>query len=174
MALLFVIALVLAWPTFGLSIVAWFVLLFFKSKGNAEKINRREEVKSIIEPLFQEQFSDFFMALDMPLHHGCELTKDEAHQCGRHVMSYLSHNPSEAAIFMQGLKKWATKGSSQLCDPATAAGDEKNYNAKGEIHLTAYRAVEAIMTNNNSFKCFHKIELGSVMANRLIIDMKSL
>lgn len=169
--ILFIVALILAWPTFGLSLVAWFVLAWFKARQKVAGINRREELKTVIEPLFQERFSDFFYALDMPTAFDEELTEQEAHQCGRHVMNYLAHNPSEAAIFMKGLEKWRTKGSPTLCDPVTAASDEKNLNAKGEIHLTSYRAVEAVMTNNAGLRCFSKISLPQVALNRSTLEV---
>lgn len=171
MSILFIVALVLAWPTFGLSLIAWFVLAWFKARQKVTGINRREEVKTTIDPLFQNRFSDFFYALDMPTTSDEELTEQEAHQCGRHIMSYLAHNPSEAAIFMKGLDKWRTKGNPTLCDSVTAAGDEKNLNAKGEIHLTSYRAVEAVMTNNSGLRCFSKVSLPLVSLNRSTLEV---
>lgn len=170
MGILFVVALILAWPTFGLSLVAWFVLVWFNSRHKVAGINRREELKNVIEPLFMGRFADFFHALDMPTLTE-ELTEQEAYQCGRHVMNYLAHNPSEAAIFMKGLEKWRTKGSPTLCDPVTAASDENNLNAKGEIHLTAYRAVEVLMTNNSDLRCFSKINLPLVALNRSTLEV---
>ncbi len=171
MGILFIVALILAWPTFGLSLVAWFVLVWFNARRKVAGINRREEVKNVIEPLFQGRFSEFFNALDMPTTLNEKLTEQEAHQCGRHIMNYLAHNPSEAAIFMKGLEKWRTKGSPTLCDPVTAASDESNLNAKGEIHLTAYRAVESVMTNNSGLRCFSKINLPLVALNRSTLEV---
>ncbi len=66
MGLLFIVALVLAWPTFGLSLVAWFVLMWFNAKQKVAGIHRREEMKTVIEPLFRGQFAEFFLALDVP------------------------------------------------------------------------------------------------------------
>ena len=171
MGILFIAALVLAWPTFGLSLVGWFVLAWFKSRQKVAGINRREELKTVIEPIFQGRFSEFFYALDMPTISDEQLTEQEAHQCGRHIMNYLAHNPSETAIFMEGLQKWRTKGSPTLCDPVTAASDEKNLNAKGEIHLTSYRAVEAVMANNSGLRCFSKISLSLVALKRSSLEV---
>ena len=170
MGILFIIALLLAWPTFGLSIVVWLILVFFKSKAKVEKIDRRREIVQIIEPLFQGRFSEFFMAMDIPLIYGQDLTQEEAHKCGRHIMNYIAHNPSEAALFMNGLDRWRTKGSSELCDPITAARDEKNLNAKREIHVTSYRAIEAIMTNNYNLPCFRKIDFPLLVEYRACLE----
>ena len=71
------------------------MLMFLKAKGNVGKVDRREEIKNIIEPLFQKRFRDFFMALShISIVTGCDLTDEEAHQCGHHIMNYLAHNPS--------------------------------------------------------------------------------
>ena len=173
MGILFVIALLLAWPTFGMSIIAWFVLMFLKAKGNVDKVDRREEIKNIIEPLFQKRFRDFFMALShISIVTGCDLTDEEAHQCGHHIMNYLAHNPSEAAILMQGLEEWRTAqwrtdGPLELCDLVATAEHETEFaNGYGKIHLVAYRAIESIMTNNKNIKCFSKIDFGSIVEFR--------
>jgi hypothetical protein len=173
MALLFLLALVLAWPTFGLSILAWLALAFFKSKTKVDAIAERENRKALVEPIFGGRFADFFRALDMPILYDHRMDEATAHQCGRHIMNYLAHNPQEGALFMQGLKKWATKGSNQLCDPVTAAEAERSYDAKGEIHLVSYRAVEALMTNNKGLACFHSIDFGKLVTQRTMLDLRS-
>lgn len=170
MFLLFLIALVLTWPTFGISIIAWIILFLFKAKKNADKMDRRMQFLPIIEPLFQSRYSDFFMALDIPLVSGYSISEADAERCGRLIMNYLAHNPEEAAIFVKGLDKWKTVGSNSLCDPVTAAQSEKMYDAKGEIHLTSYRAIEALMTNNKNLKCFGSINYGKIIQYRTMIE----
>jgi len=158
LTLLFIIALVLAWPTFGLSLVAWFIILFFKGKSKAIASSQRHVTKDVIEPLFQERFAEFYMALDIPFFPGEKSDLATSHQCGRFIMNYLAHNPVEAGIFLRGLKRWATKGSDQLCDPVEAAEYEVQYQDKQEVHLTAYRAIEALM-KQNSLPCFRGVDL---------------
>lgn len=171
MGILFVVALVLAWPTFGLSLVVWFVLAWSKAKNKVAKSDRREELKTVIEPLFQGRFADFYYALDVPTIGG-NPSEQEAHQCGRHVMNYLAQNPSEAALFMKGLDKWKTKGSTTLCDPVTAAHNEKTTPQKGEIHLTSYRAIEAIKTNNPNLSCFKYVSILFVSLQISLMSIK--
>lgn len=168
MGILFIIALLLAWPTFGLSIVAWVAILFINAKGHANKVERREKVKEAVEPLFEGRFAEFFLALDMPIYEWEELSEAEAHQCGRHIMNYIAHNPTETSEFIRGLQKWKTKGAPNLCDPITAAQDENRYNAKGEIHAVSYRAVEALMTNN-SIPCFKKVDFDGIAAKKAMM-----
>lgn len=161
MGLLFILALLLAWPTFGLSLVAWFVLFALKGFKQAEASEQRKIVAEVIEPLFKGRFADFYDALDIPYLRNAERTQSKSHQCGRFIMNYLAHNPSEAAIFTRGLKRWAAKGSGQLCDPVEAAEFETRYDEKKEIHLVAYRAIEALMSQNN-LPCFQGVDLGAV------------
>lgn len=149
----------LAWPTFGLSLVVWFAILHFKSKNESERISQRNSRKVLLEPLFNERFDAFFRSLDVPVQIGAEVSNDDAFKCGRHIMTYIAHNSEEGALFISGLKKWQTKGSYQLCDPITAAQIEKSHDIKGEIHLVSYRAIEALMTNNERLHCFHDIDL---------------
>jgi hypothetical protein len=161
MGLLFILALLLAWPTLGLSLVAWFVLVFLKAAKRAKASAQREVIAEVIEPLFKGRFADFYDALDVPYRWDAERTQSESHQCGRFIMKYLAHNPSEAAIFTRGLKRLAAKGSGQLCDPVQAAEFETRYDEKREIHLTAYRAIEALMSQNN-LPCFQGVDLDAV------------
>lgn len=170
MEILFIVALLLAWPTFGLSIVAWFVLVFLKAKGNANRVERRDKVKEVIEPLFEGRFSNFFFALDIPIYDGEEMSEAEAHQCGRHIMNYIAHNPIETSEFIRGLQRWKTKGAPNLCDPITAAQDENRYNAKGEIHAVSYRAVEALMIKNK-ISCFKKVDFSGFIKKKIMFDI---
>lgn len=174
MGLLFVLALLLAWPTSGLSILAWIAIYFFKSKKKVDKIVERDNRKLLIEPLFGNKFAEFFMALDMPKLNEQRFDYHEAHKCGRHIMTYLAHNPEEGSLFLQGLKKWQTKGSQQLCDPVTAAQSERDYDAKGEIHLVSYRAVESLMKNNKSLTCFRPIDFDQLVLGRIELEMNSM
>lgn len=117
MGILFVVALVLAWPTFGLSLLVWFVLMIFKGKSKADKAERREAVASMIEPLFQNQYGNFFLALDIPKLHGFEFSQADAHQCGRHIMNYFAQNPKEAAFFYQRVRQVEDQGQSGTLRP---------------------------------------------------------
>ncbi len=172
MGILFLVALVLAWPTFGLSLVVWFILAWSKAKNKVAKSDRREELKTVIEPLFQGRFADFYYALDVPTIGG-NPSIQEAHQCGRHIMNYLAQNPSEAALFMKGLdKKLKTMGNTSLCAPVTAALKEKTTPQKGDIHLTSYRAIEAIITNNPNLSCFKNVSILLVSLQISLMSIK--
>ncbi|MNJ44655.1 hypothetical protein D3C77_397130 [compost metagenome] len=174
MGLLFIVAVLLAWPTYGLSILLWFGLAVARGVGKRFAIKRREHARSLLMPLFPDDLGFFFSALDVPLVSGYHLTEEESRQCGSHFVNYLSHNPSEAALFIRGLERWRTKGEVNLCNPVNAALDENHLEAKREIHLTAYRAIEALMTNNKTLKCFHKIDYGRVLEYRQRIEIEGL
>jgi len=162
LGILFVVALVLAWPTFGLSLVAWFVVAFLKGKSAAKASAQRHVKLAVIEPWFQERFAEFYMALDVPYSLDEEPDWETAHQCGRLIMNYLAHNPSEADIFYRGLLGWTRNdmGVGGLCDPAEAAECEL-LAEKGEIHFISYHAIKALM-KNNSLPCFRTVDLAAV------------
>ncbi len=172
MSILLIIALILAWPTYGLSLLAWLVLLHFSSKRKLKGIDRMRENQPLIDSLFRKQHAEFVRTLDLPYLSGLRLSEADANQCARHLINYLAHNPDEAALFIKGLEKWKPLNSTQLSDPVTAARSEKQYNAKGEIHLTSYRAIEALMTNNKGLKCFELIDLGKLMQERILLDTR--
>ncbi|MFJ2446773.1 hypothetical protein [Pseudomonas sp. NPDC087626] len=174
MGLLFIFAVLLAWPTYGLSILLWFGLAVARGAFKRFAIRRREQARNLLMPLFPEDLGFFFSALDVPLVNGYHLTEEELRECGSHFVNYLSHNPSEAALFIKGLERWRTKGEVNLCNPVNAALDENHLEAKREIHLTAYRAIEALMTNNKNLKCFRKIDFGRVLEYRQRIEIEGL
>ena len=163
----FLAALVLAWPTYGLSILAWLALCGIRGFRRGEKANEREARKVFIEPLFADRFAEFFRALDIPMNLGMRCDNQAAYRCGRLIMGYLAHNPDEGGLFMRGLRKWRTKGTNQLGDPVESAESERKYNAKGEIHLVAYRAIEALMTNNPALPCFQAVDYHRLVTYRI-------
>ncbi|RYY22411.1 MAG: hypothetical protein EOP62_23250 [Sphingomonadales bacterium] len=158
MGILFVVALVLAVPTFGLSLVAWAVVALMKAKG---KRARRDNATAKLEPVFAGEFADFVLSLDVPLREGQELTEAEAHQCGRHIMKYLANNPSEEVVFKRGVNKWKIGSAVGDWSPALAAGNEAARGGRGDVHAVSYRAIEALMTNN-TLGCFSKVDLPEV------------
>lgn len=174
MAILFLVALVLAWPTFGLSILAWVALAFFKGKQKRGQIDQRHSRAALLEPLFNGRHAEFFNALDIPRVHGYEVSDDAAATCGRHIVTYIAHNPEEAAAFAQGLMKWQTKGDPRPADPVLAAESENQYGAKGDVHLVSYRAIEALMTNNKSLTCFRSLDYGRVVEERMKLEAANL
>lgn len=163
MPLLLILALILAWPTFGLSLVAWVAFAVLQAKKKQESIVRREEAKTVFEPLFREQFAAFFLALDPPTKFRQKLTEAEAHQCGRHLMNFVAHNPGETRTFMAALAQQAKRSSSGLLDPIAAA-KERN------LDLLCYRAVLALMANNHDLQCFSKIDSSKVSAEATNIE----
>lgn len=176
MGILFIISIFLAWPTYGISLILWGGIAILPTIINENekfrKIKRREKVVEIIEPLFSNRFVDFFCSLDIPIYNGVNLTEEEAYQCGRYIMNYIAHNPSETLLFIQGLQNWTAKSDINLCDPVTAARNENYLDEKGKIHIVAYEAVEALMTNNNLL-CFKKVNFSELIQKKLLLSLKN-
>lgn len=158
MPILFIVALVLAWPTFGLSLLCW-VVCYFLFGRKTTKANIPEKDLASIEAVFRQEYAVFFKTLDVPYLQGHTITHVEAERCGRHIKNYIAGNPSEARLFFEGLAKWGTKGGEVYSSPVTAAGEELKYNVKENVHGVSYRAIEALMTNNPGLGCFKSVNL---------------
>jgi len=166
MSWLFILALILAWPTFGISILAWLFLAFLKAKKRAGKIDQMRQTKTVLDPLFQERFSDFFSSLDVPFKNGETISNEEADHCGRLVVNFIAYNPEEMELFINGLKRWKDGTGSALCNPIQAAKIE-SFLSKAEVHLAAYRAIEALSVNNKDLRSFQKINI-PLMKERMV------
>jgi hypothetical protein len=173
MGWLFILALILAWPTFGLSILFWLVLAFIQSKGRAKKMEAMRESKTILDPLFDGRFDDFFLSLDLPLNNGVTISREEAGKCGRHIVNFIAYNPEETELFIRGLKRWRggarARSDSTLCDPIQAAKTEVLLE-KAEVHLSAYRAMEAISLNNKNLSSFQKLSIPLLRERITVIE----
>ncbi|WP_300725424.1 tetratricopeptide repeat protein [Pseudomonas sp.] len=161
MQIAFVVALVLAWPTFGLSVLCWAVCFYvFGRKKTKARIPKAD--LAAVEAVFQHEYADFFKALDVPYLQGAVITDGEAEQCGRHIKNYIAGNPPEIGLFFKGLAKWRTKGGDAYASPAIAAGEEFKFNLKEHVHGVSYRAIEALMINNPGLRCFKSVNLAMV------------
>lgn len=164
MNLLFLLALLLAWPTFGISLLAWLIVVFINSQKRTDKIVARRERAILLEPLFTNQQADFFNALEVPLKPAiAAVSHDDAHQCGRHIMNYIAHNPTELHAFVDGLKRWA-RDDGQMCHPVTALHVERRLGRGGGVHAVSIRAIEAMVTQNPGLQCFQQIDLARLRA----------
>lgn len=166
---LFILALILAWPTFGLSILIWLFLLFLKAKDKTRKIDIMREKRTVLDPLFRERFDEFFLSLDLPLASGATISKEEASHCGRHIVNFIAYNHEETELLIKGLKRWEDGTGSALCDPIRAAQIESLLQ-KAEVHLVAYRAMEAISINNRNLRSFQKISLPVLRERMAVIE----
>ena len=168
MGILFLVALVLAWPTFGLSLVAFFALRlvrgYLQAKAQMEGKQRRADFRTLMEPLFQGRIEEFFLTLDIPRWAWAdgEVTKEEARDCMKHILYFFSDNPDEAAQFMRALESHRVKSGAAGLDPISVAFYERNRNIKGEIHLLVYRAIATIKTANPSLRCFDKVDVAEL------------
>ena len=173
MGILFLVALVLIWPTYGLSILAWLIFAFLRGQAEKGKVEHRKEIAGEISGLIHGQYAKFFLALDMPFWIDSEISQAEADQCGRHIVNYIGHNSQEYAVFVKGLLKWKTKGSFNF-EPIIAAQSEKDYKCFAEIHAVCDRPIVALMANNKNLKCFGKVNLPELMSKLSDIEMKML
>jgi hypothetical protein len=161
MGLLFLIALFLAWPTYGLSLLAWLGYAFLKARADAQKSLKRQERMPLWELLFPNGYARFFDELDVPAFNDYELQRHDREKCGRHIVNYLAQNDSEGLLFLQGLSRWR-QADGVYADPIAAIAAERSLKGKGNVHLVAFRAIEAIMMNNPKLACFNMVDLTEV------------
>lgn len=166
MGILFLVALVLAWPTFGLSLVAYFALRlvrgYLQAKAQMEGKLRRADFRTLMEPLFQGRIEEFFLTLDIPRWAWAngEFTKEEARECMKHILYFFSDNPDEAAQFMRALESHRVESGAAGLDPISAARAERD--KKGEIHFLVYQAITTIMNRNPSLGSFSKVDIAEL------------
>lgn len=167
MNFLFIIALLLAWPTFGISLVLWFIWQFVNTKNATDKVAARREIEPLLEAVFTNRHAEFFNALNLPIKYGhATISPNEAHQCGRHIMNYIGHNRSELQTFISGLKRWEREDG-QICHPADAVAIECRLAGRGEVYAVSLRAVEAIITRNSNLRCFQSVDFARLKAKIL-------
>ena len=162
MNLLLIVALVLAWPTYGISIAVWLVAFFLKPLSKTDKVTMRREVVAQIEPLFNEQHAAIFNTLDVPLKSDLIAVPDaDAHQCGRHIMNYIAQNRDELQSFIIAMKRWPRR-EGQLCRPLDIINIEKSIGDYQGIYAVAIRAVESIIRNNPGIHSFRFVDISAL------------
>jgi len=151
--------LLLAWPTFGISIIVWAGAAWMISKQKLQKIETRREEASKLEPIFEDRYAEFFNALHVPLKPAVgAIAHDDEFRCGRHIMNYIAHNSGELSTFMAGLQSYP-RADGQMCNPAIAVELDRRLGGKRETFTVCIRAIEAIMTRNPDLACFKSIDL---------------
>lgn len=121
------------------------------------------------ELLFRNGYARFFDELDVPAFNNYELQRQDREKCGRHIVSYLAQNDGEGLLFLNGLSRLQ-----QAADPIAAIIAERSLKGKGNVHLVAFRAIEAIMTHNPNLACFNMIDLTEVSHRVRMMELAQL
>ncbi|RVP20797.1 hypothetical protein [Sinorhizobium meliloti] len=145
------------------------VVLALISKARRKVVEAKAARAIEIEPIFNGNYREFIHWLDIPLLPGKNVSNEDAQKCGRHIERYLVHNEKEGALFVEGVAEWCRSDS---LDAMTAAEMERDVGGKGKVHLTAYRALEAVMTNNKNLNCFDSIDYGKLIGYRASLELK--
>lgn len=169
MQILFIVALILLIPTYGLSLIIWFIIAFLKAKRKAGRVNVRKVNSVIIHPMFNGDFASFYKSLKLP--YLTNITSAYAESCGRHIANYISQNENEASLFLRGIEIWRLKGSSQFPSAAESALYEKNGGALGLVHLVSFRAIDYISSANN-LACFEHVNKSALKYEISVLELK--
>lgn len=161
----FILALVLAIPTYGISILIWIVWLFVKSyftaKTRIASADQRQFVRNVmIQPLLGGHSElEFFNALDIPLM-TFDISDEDKKICIHHILNFISNNKEIAGVFIQGAKRFLYPDKSEG-DAFLAASAEKEIGDLGFVHYAVYVAILSLCSNNH-LPCFNEVDLVSI------------
>ncbi len=132
---------------------------------------------ALLEPIFRGEYRYFAHGLELPWR--ADISDDDAEhartdedlkQIGRLVMKYFAHNEREANAFISALKQQSDSNNGELASPHEALEYEFYDNRHhGPLMLVSYRAILALMTNNN-LPCFRSVDKRSV--SERIVEME--
>lgn len=165
MTLLFLLAVLLAIPTYGLSLLAWIAWFFLSARNNAKDritgLERMRATRSVVEPLVGGTRSEFYQALDIPTTYSDARNDARDSQCGQHILNFISHNSDATQAFMEALKLHRLKGSASLPTAIEAIAFERDWQG-GPMHHLCYLAIATLKSQNN-LPCFDNVDMISVM-----------
>lgn len=171
MTLLFLLALLLAIPTYGLSLLAWLVWFFLAARNNAKDkitgLDHMRATRSVVEPLVGGTRSDFYQALGIPKISKGTSSESRDSQCGQHILNFISHNPDLTQAFMDALKLHRLKGSASLPTAIDSIKFERSWQG-GPMHHICYFAI-ATLTSQNNLPCFDDVDIALVKEKMLQI-----
>lgn len=175
----FILALVFAIPTYGISILIWIVWLFVKgfvkgyltAKTRIASADQRQFVRNVmIQPLLGGYSElEFFNALDIPLT-TFDISEEDKEMCIHHILNFISNNKEIAGVFIQGAKRFLYPDKSEG-DAFLAASAEKENGDLGFVHYAVYVAILSLCSNNH-LPCFNEIDLVSVATRVKLIGNK--
>lgn len=128
----------------------------FKMMKGQKRHAVRESSRSVLEPLFNDKYAEFFILLEVPLLPDVMVTRQEAYLCGRHIMVYLADNPDEAKLFLSSVLRYP-----ESVDVVESAYHEVMAEHIQEVRLTAYRSIAFIMSKYKH-PFFQKVDLEEV------------
>jgi len=172
--LLFVLAVFLAWPTFGLSLLALFGWIAWTGYSRGQKAENRQAMSVELEPIFdndgtEDGYHNFMLSLGLPRkNENVELTEYQLlmlKECGRLIMLYFAHNPREAKALMEARKmidpdEFVSLGELLQWEDSEHRSFIWGYHSS-DLRLVCFHAVKALMTNND-LPCFEPFDLEEV------------
>lgn len=176
MGILFLVALLLAWPTFGLSIVAWLGLAWAKAARTGQRASARRSRVAAIEPMFQYEYDDFdgFVdMMDLPMVPGMTMSSEEQYTCGRLIMNYIAHHERECAVFIALFMATGRNHAGGGLSMASYTLLVEKTQERKLAHAICYRAVETLISSNR-LPCFRSVDYGEVVAQLANMEMREI
>ena len=174
MTLLFLLAVLLAIPSSGLSIVAWVVWFFLSARKNVKEkgtgLDHMRATRATIEPLVGGTWSDFYQALDIPKNSKKSSFEANDTRCGQHILNFISHNPHITQAFMNALKLHRVKGNPSPTTAIDSIRFERDWQG-GPVHYICYLAISTL-TSQNNMPCFDDVDMVAVRRKMLQIAQR--
>lgn len=165
MTFLFLLSILFAIPTFGLSVLAWLFYFFWAARNNAKDrvsgLNHMRATRSVVASLVGGDTAEFYRSLYVPktCEEGICVANDS--QCGRHILNFISYNPDITQEFMQALNLHRLKGSASLPTIIEAIEFERDWQFR-PLHNVCYFAI-VTLTSQNRLPCFDDVDIPSMI-----------
>lgn len=168
MTILFLIALLLAIPTTGLSLLVWVVVFFLaarnKAKNKISGLDHMRSTRAVVEPMIGGTRAQFYNAIAVPKLYGSSIrSREEDERCGQHILNFISHNPGLPEAFMDALKFHRFKGSASMPTAIEALENESQSDRRGPIHHLCFFAISTLMLQNK-LTCFDDVNMNDLIA----------
>ena len=143
----------------------WFFWVAWTGYQRSNSSKRSDVMTALLEPIFRGEYRHFAHGLELPWRDDISddnaehaRTDEDLKQIGRLVMKYFAHNEKEADAFINALRQQSDSENGELANPHEALQYEFYDNRHdGPLMLASYRAILALMTNNN-LPCFRSVD----------------
>lgn len=166
-------AVFLAWPTVGLSLLAWFGWLVWLRVRADRDAKTRKAISGKLKVLMDGHHIEYAGGLMLPYTEGVAYEARTAAQLeamGRIIQRFLVQNPKEADKFIAAVEAQCGCDGDLCVSPPTEALMYED-DREPLVQLVSYRAVEALMTHN-SLPCFQTVDLAAVSEHVTEIEQR--
>jgi hypothetical protein len=176
-----ILALILAWPTFGLSLVAWLVYVSLSTKAKGAKLNNLDDQIARFKKRYfaadsQASFVRILAGTTRDFGHD-DLTDDDMMNLGNIMVRFIVTHPEMTTRFeriisrYEALPQFGPRPAYGCAMQAIAIEREMTGSIGGSLHKLCYEVLQVLCTNNPEHRIMRKIDVEYVECNLGVIDM---